>query len=257
MEQPEDDMNFVDLTLEQGIAKVTLQHGKVNALNEPMVDELQGIFDDLKTNLQVRAVVVTGAGKFFSFGFDIPGLLGYSQAEFDVFIKKFCQLYAMMFTYPKPLVAALNGHTIAGGCALAITCDYRLMVSGKAKISLNEITLGVPVLAGMAAMLTYWVGDRAAQAILFRGAMYSAEAAREMGLVDQVAAEAELIAAAHQVAAEFAQKDAAAFAGMKRVLRQPVVEAWQKQESESRRQFLDLWYSPATREKLEQIEIRN
>ena len=250
-------MNFVALTIDQGLAVVTMQRGKVNALNEIMVNEVTSLFQDLQAHPEVRAVILTGAGKFFSFGFDIPAFLGHSQDEFALFVNNFCRLYTLMFRYPKPLIAALNGHAIAGGCALALACDYRLMVTGKAKISLNEITFGAPVLAGMAAMLDYWVGARQAQKVLFSGAMYSAEAARDLGLVDQVVAETELANAAREIAGDFARKDAAAFAALKRLLRQPLIEAWQKQEPDSLREFLNIWYSPATREQLMKIEIRS
>ena len=108
-------MEFVHLSANDGIAEVTLQRGKVNALNEQVVEEMAACFRSLAADPEIKAVIFTANGSFFSFGFDIPEFLGYSRESFSVFLKNFTDLYSYLFTYPKPLVAALNGHAIAGG----------------------------------------------------------------------------------------------------------------------------------------------
>jgi len=160
-----------------------------------------------------------------------------------------------LFLFPKPIVAALNGHTIAGGCMLATACDFRLMVTGKAKISLNEITFGAPVLAGSVEMLKYCVGSRNAQSILYSGAMYSAEEAIQLGLVDQVSSEDALTEDAIKVAQELAQKDSSAFRCTKHLLRKPAVEEMIKREKDAILEFVDIWYSEQTWENLKAIKI--
>lgn len=138
---------------------------------------------------------------------------------------------------------------------LATACDYRLMVSGKAKISLNEITFGSSVLAGSVEMLRFCAGSRNAQSILYSGAMYSAEEALALRLVDQVSSEAALVEDARTVALEFAQKDSSAFRGIKLLLRKPVAERMIKTEKDSILEFADIWYSEETWQKLKKIEI--
>jgi enoyl-CoA hydratase/carnithine racemase len=96
----------------------------------------------LAADADVKAVVLSGKGNFFSFGLDVPEFLQYAKDDFIRFVTKFADLYTYIFVYPKPVIAALNGHTVAGGCMLATACDYRVMVSGKARISLNEIKFG-------------------------------------------------------------------------------------------------------------------
>jgi enoyl-CoA hydratase/carnithine racemase len=235
------------------IATVTLNRGKVNALNEPMVEELTKSFEDLETDNEVRSIIFTGSGKFFSFGFDVPEFLNYSKSDFIRYLEKFTNFYTYLFLFPKPIVAALNGHTIAGGCMLATACDFRLMVTGKAKISLNEITFGSPVLAGSVEMLKYCVGSRNAQSIVYSGAMYSAEEAFKLGLVDQVSSENVLTEDARKVAQEFAQKDS--FRGIKHLLRQPAAEEMIKREKDAILEFVDIWYSEQTWENLKAIKI--
>ena len=248
-------MNSVLSSKEKGMATVTLRRGKVNALNEPMVEELTEAFQNLDKDDTVNSVILTGSGKFFSFGFDVPELLNYPKSDFIRFLEKFTNFYTYLFLFPKPIIAALNGHTIAGGCMLATACDLRLMVTGKAKISLNEITFGAPVPAGSIEMLMYSVGTRNAQSIVYSGAMYSAEEAFRLGLVDQVCTEDTLIEDARKVAQELAQKDSPAFRVIKHLLRKPVAEQMIRREKDAILKFVDIWYSEQTWENLKEIKI--
>ena len=116
-------MEFVQLQKRDGIATLTLARGKVNAINGPLVDQMREQLKSLKHDPEVKAIILTGAGKFFSFGFDVPEFLSFDKAQFARFLIGFTDLYTYLFTYPKPVVAALNGHTIAGGCMLALACD--------------------------------------------------------------------------------------------------------------------------------------
>ena len=248
-------MNSVLSSMENGIATVTLRRGKVNALDEPMVDKLTETFQNLEKDDTVNSVILTGSGNFFCFGFDVPEFLRYSKGDFISYLEKFTNLYTKIFQFPKPVIAALNGHTIAGGCMLATACDYRLMVLGKAKISLNEITFGSSVIAGSVEMLRFCVGSRNAQSILYTGAMYSAEEAFELRLVDQVSSEAALAEDARMVALQFAQKDSSAFRSIKLLLRKPVADRMRNRETDSILEFADVWYAERTWQNLKEIKI--
>jgi len=250
-------MDFVRLSTNDGIAEARLKRGKVNALNEQAVEEIGGCFQRMAADPDIRAVVFTADGPFFSFGFDIPEFLSHSRESFSRYLKRFTSLYTYLFTYPKPLVAALNGHAIAGGCMLALACDYRIMVSGKAKISLNEITFGSSVFAGSVAMLKFLVGGKNAHAVLYDGTMYSAQAASHLGLIDQVSADEKLAGDAREMARRLAAKDAAAFRSIKSLLRAPVAEEMARKEEQSIREFVDIWYSENTWRNLQAIKIHS
>jgi enoyl-CoA hydratase/carnithine racemase len=189
---------------------------------------------------------LTGEGKFFTFGFDIPEFLSYTKEAFVRYLTKFTGLYTDIFLYSKPVVAALNGHTIAGGCMLAIACDYRLMVPGNAKISLNEINFSSSVFAGSVELMKLWLGQKQAETALLSGAMYSAEEALQLGLIDRIAAAADLGNAAMAKAREFAARDSAAFRSIKKLLRQATAEEMMKREKASILEFIDIWYSEKT-----------
>jgi len=249
-------MEFVRLSIQDGIAEVRLERGKVNALDDRVVDELSVTFRELAENPRVRAAILTGTGKFFSFGFDIPKFLGYSKDAFAGYLGRFTGLYRELYSHPKPVVAALNGHAVAGGCMLATACDARIMADGKAKVGLNEIGFGSSVFAGSVAILTFWVGARRAQEILYGGKLYSAEEAQALGLVDSVVSEDRLLEAARDLARRYAAHDPAAFRSIKELLRRPVIEDMRAREPQSIREFVDIWYSERTWKQLQQIEIR-
>jgi 3,2-trans-enoyl-CoA isomerase len=250
-------MSLVAVTRDQGIAIVKLERGKVNALNPAGVAELRACVADLAVDGGVEAVVVTGHGSFFSFGWDIPELIDYSKEAFTEFVQAFTNLYRELYACPRPVVAALNGHTIAGGCMLATACDHRVMATGRARISLNEITFGASVFRGSVDLLVALTGHRNARRILLTGSMLGAEEALELGLVDQVAEPARVLERALEAAREFARRDAAAFRSIKALLNAPVVQQMEAAEPESIREFVDLWYSEATRAKLAGIRIRD
>jgi len=153
-------MEYISTYEEGGIGTLVLNRGKVNALIDAAVEEMHKALYELEGYPRIKAVILTGKNRFFSFGFDVPQFLFYSKEAFTNFLIKFTDLYTYMFMYPKPIVAALNGHTIAGGCMLSLACDARIMVSGKARISLNEIDFGSSIFAGIAEMLRFWVGGK-------------------------------------------------------------------------------------------------
>lgn len=250
------EMSFISLEKSAEIAVLRLARGKVNALNGAVVDEMRSCLKSIEGDNQVKAVILTGSGKFFSFGFDIPEFLPFTKDQFTEFLIAFADLYSYIFLYPKPVVAALNGHTVAGGCMLALACDHRLMARGKGKISLNEISFGASVFAGSVEMLRFAVGSAHASNILCSGAMYSPEEAHAMGLVPELAGEEDLMRAAINAAENLSSKPAAAFASIKSLLRKPVADDMRGREAASIKEFVDIWYSDETRAMIKSIQIR-
>lgn len=245
----------VDRSAEVGM--VTLNRGKVNALNDQTIRELRQCFRGLAKDESVKGIVLTGAGKFFSFGFDIPEFLSYGKTAFIEYLKGFTDFYSELFLFPKPVIAGINGHSIAGGCMIATACDIRIMASGKGKISLNEITFGASVFSGCAAMLRHLVGGSNAEKILYSGQMYQPEEARHLGLVDEVVSPQELIPRAVEEAHRLASQDTVAFASIKQLVRGPIADEISQREADSISKFADIWYSKATRNQLKQIIIRS
>lgn len=249
-------MTFVHLDIHEGVATVRLERGKVNALNEQVVDELSTCLRGLESDPAVRGVLLTGTGKFFSFGFDIPELFNAPKEEFASYLRKFTTLYRELFVHPRPVVAALNGHAVAGGCMLATACDVRVMVKENARIGLNEISFGSSLFAGSLELLRFWLGDRRAQEVAYGGALYAAEQALGLGLIDAAVPEEALLGEARGRLEQLAGRSPDAFRTIKRLLRRPVEEEMQRTEDASIREFVEIWYSKETRAELEKIKIR-
>ncbi|MGD8376570.1 MAG: enoyl-CoA hydratase/isomerase family protein [Acidobacteriota bacterium] len=249
-------MAYATLEREGDLATITLQRGKVNAIDAEAIRDLQETFDIVRADDTLRGAVLTGAGAFFSFGFDIPTFLPLPPEPFTAFLTGFTAFYRDLFLFPKPVVAALNGHTVAGGCMLALACDRRVMAAGKAKIGLNEITFGATAFAGSVEVLRAVVGHRNAERVVLTGAMFLGEEAVELGLVDRVVDPEDLVHAAGKEAEELASKDPAAYRSLKRLLRGPVAERMRAEEEASIREFVEIWYSPSTRHQMKRIQIR-
>ncbi len=249
-------MTHLQLTREDGLARLALHRGKVNAINTEVLGELRTAVEELRADPSVRAVVLTGHGKFFSFGLDVPELYPLPRERFHEFLIGFTDLYTTLFVFPKPVVAALNGHAIAGGCMLALACDRRLMAAESGKIGLNEVTFGSTVFAGSVEMLCRCVERRQAERVLLDGTLYTPEEALALGLIDRIVAPDQLGPAADAEARALAARDPVAFRSLKSLLRGPTAETMRRIEGPSLRAFLDVWYSEATRARLQGIEIR-
>jgi len=249
-------MEFIDISADSGIATVRINRPKVNALNEQLIDELAESFMILSGDTETRAVVLMGEGSFFSFGFDIPELIDYEKESFHKFVSKFSRLARDIFIYPKPVAAALNGHTVAGGCILALACDLRVMAEGKAKIALNELTFGSTAFTSIVEMLRYTVGPANAQKLLYSGKMNTAEEALAIGLVDEIRPAEEVLNAANNYMSGLSSLDADAFKSVKMLLRKTAYELIEAEEERAVSEFVDIWYSERTRRNLKKIEIR-
>ena len=138
---------------------------------------------------------------------------------------------------------------------LSLACDYRVMTTEKAQISLNEITFGASVFAGSTEMLRFWVGSARATEVLYSGAMYSAQEALDIGLVQATSNDDQLIERARRIASDLASRPAPAFAGIKSLLRQPVADEMVQREAGSIRDFVEIWYTEETWSNILNIKI--
>ena len=249
-------MEHLITEIDQGLAHVTLARGKVNAINSQVIAELDEAFRSLEQREEIRAIVLTGRGKFFSYGFDVPEIRGYSRDEFVRFFRQFTSFYTYLFQFRKPVIAAINGHAVAGGCMLALACDRRVMVDGYPKISLNEITFASSVFAGSVEMLRFAAGGRAATAMLYSGWMYTARDAAQIGVIDEVAPEERVLESARKIAADLGARRPLAFSSIKRMLREPVAEQMMRCEPASIEEMAELWSTEPTRSNLQSINIR-
>lgn len=128
------------------VTVLKLNNKVINALNLEFVHELQDEIKKIKTDSKSRSLVIASSNdKFFSMGFDLPYLYDLERKDLLVFIQTFHRFCIELYTLPKPTIAAITGHAIAGGCILTLCCDYRYIAEGHKLMGLNEIKLGLPI----------------------------------------------------------------------------------------------------------------
>jgi 3,2-trans-enoyl-CoA isomerase len=230
------------------VAVVKLERDITNALNLECVTALGEVIQDVKIDSGVRGVVLASANdKIFSLGFDIPWLYDLGQDDFEHFFTTFNRVCLALYTLPKPTVAAMTGHTIAGGCILALCCDYRFIAEGRKLMTLNEIRLGVPVPYLPDCILHQLLGMKGAREVLETGDFYPPEKLLQMGMVDEVLPLNEVLPRALEKAETLGAMPPKAFAAIKRN-RVEMIEARVLEHGEEKaRAFVECWYSEDAR----------
>lgn len=191
--------SFETLTLEERerYLIVTLNRGTSNPMNMTLVNELREVIAQVKASSEIDAAILAGRAPFYSAGLDVIELYDYDETKMLQFWKDLAALIAEFSSCPKPWVAAITGHSPAGGCVLALCCDFRIMAAGKFKIGLNEIPVGIVIPAPIFHLYAHVLGERVAYQFLLEGRLVLPEEALAVGLVDavveadQVLAEAE------------------------------------------------------------------
>jgi enoyl-CoA hydratase/carnithine racemase len=246
-------LRLVEKEADDKVTILSLNRSVTNAINLELINEISGHVRENKDDKDCAGIVLTGAGdKFFSIGFDIPTLIGLSQEDFSEFYRAFNQLCIDLYTFPKPLIAAIKGHAVAGGCILTLCCDYRFITEGRKLMGLNEIKLGVPVPYPADRILRQIVDDRTARRILDTGDFFPPEDTLAMGLVDEVMPLEGVIRRAVERILAIDNTSLDAFRAIKYSRTEPVVTRMNSKLAQREEVFIDMWYSTETREKLEE-----
>ncbi|UCC11625.1 MAG: enoyl-CoA hydratase/isomerase family protein [candidate division WOR-3 bacterium] len=241
------------VTRKDGAAIISLNRKVTNALNLELVRELSANLRKLELDGDTHGVVVTSANeKFFSIGFDIPSLYDLPLEDFRKFYQTFNRTCMQLFSFPKPTIAAITGHAVAGGCILALCCDYRYIAEGNRKMGLNEIKLGVPIPYPADCILRVAVGFRTYREVVDSGDFYLPDTLINMGIVDRVVPVDLLHTQAIEKILSFGEDAHTAFAMIKQNRVAPVLSGIQASLRIREEYFLTCWYSKTTRQKLQQ-----
>ncbi len=163
-----------------------------NALNPELVGQLLAALESTRMD-GAHAIVLTGRPGMFSGGLDVPELLHLDRRHVEDFWSQFFNLTRRLAASPVPVIAAVSGHAPAGGAVLALNCDWRIGVTGKYKIGLNEVQVGLPVPSTVLVALEQAVGPRVARRLATRGEMLSMDDAMAVGLLDELVAPDQLL----------------------------------------------------------------
>lgn len=196
---------MIERETQDDILLLRLAHGKASAMD---VELCQALIGELRGAADAPAVVLTGSGTIFSAGVDLFRMTNEGAAYVDRFFPLLREILEVLFRFPRPIVAAVNGHAIAGGCLMAAACDYRLMSGGK--IGVPELLVGVPFPAVALEILRFATGTNAMQ-LAYSAATLPPEEARAKGLIDEVVSAKELMPRAMEAAKRLAAIPAESF----------------------------------------------
>jgi len=236
---------MIDIKNDRGIAVVTMSHGKANALDTEFCDALASRLHELARS-DARAVVLTGQGTMFSAGVDLKRYAAEGAGYIRTFLPALHRLYDAAFYLPKPLVAAVNGHAIAGGAVLACCADRRVMAQGNGRVGITELLVGVPFPTLAFEIVRFAVPHRYFAEFVFGAATYPAADALQRGWVDETAEPAALMKRAMTIAQQFAALSWPAFVQTKRQIRQAVAERYARNGAATDEAVTAIWTAPET-----------
>ena len=228
------------------VALIRLENGKANAIGPSFLDRLEALLGQLG---DARAAVITGQGSAFSAGLDLPALIDLDRVGMRAFVLRFDAVMMRVFELPIPLVAAVNGHAIAGGCVLALQADVRIGAASDFRIGLNEVQLGIGLPAVVLEALRAQVPAASLLPIALEGRLFSPEEAVSVGLLHEVVPADRLEQRAVARAMELGALPGAAYASVKHGLRAPVAQRVRELAGLDAARWAETWSGEEARER--------
>jgi len=230
LHQEEDMLNIKN---EEGIIIAEFAHGKQNSITGETLRQLHDIVKQANEDYAVRGIILTGAGRTFCGGFDLPMFMGFKDLdEIKTFFAPAEEILLEVFECKKPVVSAINGHAIAGGLIFAMASDYRIAVNHpKITIGMSEIKLGLALSLAQSAVMRFgFDSDKKFRDMMYFGKMFKVEQAAEFGIVDQMVSDGtELIPAAKKVVGKWIDNPGRAFTKLKEGIKKPVADRVRQQ----------------------------
>lgn len=246
-------MNTIEVSIKDGLAIITLNRGKSNSMNREMVTELSDMLHNIENDANIGGVLITGKEHFFSAGLDLIELYNYSEEEAKDFWHVFLNFVAKITAFRKPLVAAINGHSPAGGCVIALACDARVMAEGKYIIGLNEVPVGIIVPNSIFNLYAFWLGKANATRNLLEGKLFNPEEALNVGLVDELVKPESILTAAERKVRKYMAFERNTWQQSKINIRRELIASTGADQSADLEIMLKQWWAPSTRAILKTI----
>lgn len=224
------------------VALLRLAHGKASALDLELLVALEAALRAEEQSKE-RALVLTGTGTIFCAGVDLKRIVEGKRAYIEAFLPALDRAFARLFFLEKPVVAALNGHAIAGGAVIAFACDQRILARGKGMIGTPELKVGVPFPFLAQEIVRAALGERLATDLVVEGRNYSGEESLARGIVHELVGLEALLPRALETAARLAQIPRESFRLSKRWLRRASKELCERNQVESEKAVLEAWCS--------------
>lgn len=238
---------YLNIEKEDRITIVTINRPPVNALNTEVVLEIEQVFEELAKDDELRVIVLTGAGKAFVAGADINEMKDFDPIHAREFAQNGHRALNKIEGINKPVIAAINGYALGGGCEIALACDFRIMADN-AKIGQPEVNLGIIPGFGGTQRLSRLCGTGIAKELIYTGEPIDANEALRIGLVNKVVPQDKLLAIAKEIAHKIASKGPRAIRMAKLTINQGIDTNLHSANSLEIRQFSACFGSPEPKE---------
>jgi enoyl-CoA hydratase len=235
---------MIEVEHDGGVRVVRLAHGKVNALDLELTEALVDHFDHLAEATDVRALVLAGTTRGFSAGVDLRRIVDGGAPYVERFLPALAHAFVSLFNLPMPVVAAVNGYAIAGGCILAAACDHRVLARG-GRIGASELQVGVPYPVAALEVLAHACG-RHVEEVVFGAALFTDDEAVRVGLAHEVVDGDVVLARALEVARSLAAIGPDAYRMAKQQLRRSTVGRIEQDQPLLDPLTVEVWGSAAT-----------
>jgi enoyl-CoA hydratase len=235
---------MIERSQHEGILTLRLAHGKASALDVELLDALLHELDGAAKD--ARALILTGTGTIFSAGVDLFRLTQEGADHVRRFLPLLSRFVRTLFAFPGPVVAAVNGHAIAGGCIIVLAADARLMAEGTGRIGVPELLVGVPFPTSALEVVRFAVPRDKVQSLLYTGRTLPPQEALTAGLVDEVVAPGELLARAREIAQQYALIPPQVYRLTKQSLRAEALERIDRTSEPQDQAALAVWSAAET-----------
>lgn len=246
---------MLDIIRHDAITEIRFARPPVNALNLELLRTLRSSLDTVVSE-GARGIVLSGAQGMFSAGVDVPALLQADRAGVREFWREFFGMGCALAQSPVPVVAAITGHSPAGGAVLSLFCDYRVMADGPYKIGLNEVQVGLTVPDCIQFALRRIVGAYRAERLLVAGAMIDSTEALACGFVDETTAIDQVVTRARVWLDDLLTRPAHSMLATRRIARADLMNVWSDVDALPIDDFIDGFYHPQTQAVLQALVAR-
>ncbi len=218
-------------TIDNHVVIATFENGKTNSFTLDLLRHLRDIIREINENEELKGLILTGSGRFFSSGFNLPMFLNFADLkEVVAFFNEEEEILLDLFLCKKPVISAMNGHSAAAGLIFAMASDYRLIKNHpKIKVGMSEIKIGLPLSLAQAEIMRFGLNsDRCYRDVMFFGEMVDVHKAKEMGLVDEVVEEESLLSRAKEIVSLWIDTPGRPFIPLKYAMKKHVAQQIRK-----------------------------
>ena len=237
------------------VSVVTMTSSKVNAMDDDFFSDLQAAMAELQSG-EPLPIVLTGTRTCFSAGLNLLELYEFDRTTLTAFVDRLGETMLAWFSLPRPTIAAVNGHAIAGGCVLALSCDLRIVSDADIQLGLNEVQVGIPFPSVPLEITRHALSPDRVREVMLTGALYTPTEALSRGLVDEVVEPDALLSRAIAIARTIARDSLPAFATIKTHLVSPALDRIAANRDRVDREFLDVWFGEPARRQMGEVRAR-